>query len=119
MAFKKRKSKDVELAQKRLSGIESISPTLDLGNGLTVDNYNKSVLSTNKQLDTYNTMLSSCDSAQIDLEKSEKLLRDLSERMLEAVGSIYGHDSNEYEQAGGVRKSARKRPVRKPKPEAK
>jgi hypothetical protein len=118
MALKKRKSKVVELAQKRLAGLQSISSTLDLGHGLTVANYSAALANTGKQLDTYNTLLSSADSAQIDLEKNEKLLRDLSERMLEAVGSVYGHDSNEYEQAGGKRKSDRKRPLHKPKPKA-
>jgi len=31
-----------------------------------------------------------------------------------AVGAVYGKDSDQYEKAGGVRKSERKRPVRKP-----
>jgi hypothetical protein len=34
---------------------------------------------------------------------------DLTERMLAGVGSKYGKDSTEYEKAGGVRKSERKR----------
>jgi hypothetical protein len=32
------------------------------------------------------------------------------------VASKYGKDSNEYEKAGGTRKSERKRPMRKAKP---
>jgi hypothetical protein len=35
--------------------------------------------------------------------------------MLAGVGSKYGKDSSEYEQAGGTRTSERKPPVRKPK----
>ena len=50
----------------------------------------------------------------IVLEK-EKTMKDICERMLEGVGSKFGHDSNEYEMAGGKRKSERKRPIRKPK----
>ena len=42
-------------------------------------------------------------------------MRDLNERALDGVASKYGKNSNEYEQAGGTRKSERKRPVRKPK----
>ena len=45
-------------------------------------------------------------------------MRDYSERILLAVAVKYGRDSNEYEMAGGVRKSERKRPVRKQRVEA-
>ena len=34
--------------------------------------------------------------------------------MLTGVGVKYGKDSNEYEKAGGVRTSERKKPVRTP-----
>ena len=115
MANAKRKSKVIELAQKRLAGLESISLTLNLGNGLTVPNYSAAVTSTIAKLDSYNLLLSTADAALNDVKAQEKILRELSERMLEAVGAVYGHDSNEYEKAGGVRKSERKRPVRKPK----
>jgi hypothetical protein len=40
-------------------------------------------------------------------------LKDWNERMLAGVATAYGKDSSEYEQAGGVRKSERKKPVRK------
>jgi hypothetical protein len=45
----------------------------------------------------------------------EKAMAALSERMLEGVSAKFGKDSNAYEQAGGVRKSERKKSVRKPK----
>ncbi|HEX9783868.1 MAG TPA: hypothetical protein VGA56_14190 [Opitutaceae bacterium] len=44
-----------------------------------------------------------------DLDAAERALRDASERMLAAVGVRFGKDSNEYEMAGGVRKSERRR----------
>ena len=43
----------------------------------------------------------------------EKALRDLNERCLSGVAAKYRKDSSEYEKAGGMRKSERKRPVRK------
>src|SRR6185503_4965799 len=46
---------------------------------------------------------------------AEKALGDLSERMLAGVAARFGKNSSYYEQAGGVRMSERKRPVRKPK----
>jgi hypothetical protein len=33
--------------------------------------------------------------------------------MMNAVAAVYGKDSSEYEMAGGVRESGRKRPKRK------
>lgn len=41
------------------------------------------------------------------------LIRDYSERILLGVAMKYGKNSDEYEMAGGIRKSERKRPVRK------
>ena len=45
--------------------------------------------------------------------EAEKTLMALSEKMLLGVAFEYGKDSAEYEMAGGVRKSQRKRPVRR------
>ena len=115
MASKKRKSVTIERARKRLSGIESIDPALDLGNGLTVKNYRDQIEGLETKLDGYNKSLSDADDERITVTQNEKSLRALSEQYLEAVGVKFGHDSNEYEQAGGTRKSMRKRPVRKKK----
>ena len=59
-------------------------------------------------------------SAQIKLGwfcalKSRKSVAEYSNRMLSGVATRFGKDSNEYEAAGGVRKSERKKPQRKPK----
>jgi hypothetical protein len=109
MSKRKRKSKVVELAQKRVAGLDSISPTLDMGNGLTIANYHAAIEAVIERLETYNSALSIADAALDNVEKDEKILRELSERMLEAVGAGYGHNSNEYAKAGGVRKEERKR----------
>jgi hypothetical protein len=60
----------------------------------------------------YNTTLSTADSQLNAVEDAEKVLRDMSERMLTGVATYYGKDSDEYEKAGGVRKRDRKKPVR-------
>ena len=118
MAFKKRKSASITKARLRMSGLEAIDPNLDLGNGLTLADYQTAVEATEAKLDSYNNLLSKSDEAGNIVKSSEKTLRELSERILEGVGSKFGHDSNEYEMAGGKRTSERKRPVRKPKPTA-
>ena len=65
------------------------------------------------QLATYNESLSFVDRALSTVRDTEKEIRDLSERMLIAVAAKYGKNSYEYEMAGGIRKSERKRPMRK------
>jgi hypothetical protein len=115
MAKQKRKSKVVELAQKRLAGMVSIDPKLDLGHGLSADSYNQAIEEVLSKLEIYNTALSMADSALNDVIEKENILKGLSERILEGVGFAYGHNSNEYEKTGGVRKIDRKRPIRKPR----
>lgn len=104
-----------ELANTRLSALKSIDPSLDLGGGLTAANYESKVLNLRDKLSTYNTTLSLLDQLYNELNTLELDLKDVSERMLLGVAAKYGKNSNEYEMAGGTKKSERKRPVRKPK----
>jgi hypothetical protein len=67
-------------------------------------------------LDSYNTKLSELDVVQNDLDAIELKLTETCSVMLSAVVVKYGKNSNEYEQAGGIRTSERKTPVRKAKP---
>lgn len=57
--------------------------------------------------------LSTVDAAQTALVEVEKNLMEVTEHILLSVAVKYGKDSDEYEMAGGIRKSKRKRPVRK------
>ena len=115
MSRLKRKSNVFEEALKRLAGLQAINPTLDLGNGLTVPLFATEVAKLENLLNAYNMLLAQSDEGQNLANAQEKIVRELSERMREGIGSKYGHDSNEYEKAGGKRKSERKRPVRKKK----
>lgn len=96
----------------RLAGMKSISPALDLGNGLTVAAYEASITDFRQKLEAYNTSLSEADSRLNTVKEDEKKLRDFSERMINGVAAKYGKDSDEYEMAGGIRKSDRKKIVR-------
>jgi hypothetical protein len=115
----KRTSAVAEKAALRAAALASISPTLDLGNGLTLVAYNAAIQGiaapTTGKLSIYNATLSLADAQLNDLLTAEKTLSTLSETMLLAVAVKYGKDSNEYEKAGGKRTSERKAPVRKPK----
>ena len=96
--------------------MKSIKATLDLGNGISVAKFNALTLDLKKALDDYNTLLSEGDAALNRVVATEKSIRDVSERLLAGVASRYGKDSDEYEKAGGTRKSERKKPIRKKTP---
>ncbi|MFT3868896.1 MAG: hypothetical protein QM715_10605 [Nibricoccus sp.] len=109
---KRTSSRALQNASARAAGIESIDPALDLGGGLTVAAYNAAIQDARDKQTKYNTLLAESDEAANVFEAAEANLRDLTERMLAAVSAKFGRDSNEYEQAGGKRKSDRKRAVR-------
>ncbi|GAB4369296.1 MAG: hypothetical protein Kow00121_09090 [Elainellaceae cyanobacterium] len=80
---------------------------------MSLDNYNTQIETLRSLLAEYNTILSNLDRVTNNIATAEKGLSDLSELMLLGVATTYGKSSNEYEMAGGIRKSDRKRPVRR------
>ena len=113
MAYLKKSSKDFENAIKRMASLKSIDPALDLGNGLSVETYQQSIDQVSNVMEAYNTQLSLADSLSSSLKEKEKLLRSFTERMLTGVAAKFGKDSEQYQKAGGTKKSERKKPKRK------
>jgi hypothetical protein len=113
MGRKRRSSAKLEKADLRLQSIKSITPTLDLGNGLSVTAYETLIDATQSKLDEYNQLLASLDEKSVSLREKEKQISSFSERMLAGVAAKYGKDSAEYAQAGGVRRSDMKRSTKK------
>ena len=111
----KRSSVVIKKAGQRAAACCSIDPALDLGSSLTIVAYKAKIADTQAKLDTYNTQLSLVDSSLTALEKAEAQLGDMSDRMLKGVSSKFGPDSEEYEKAGGTRKSTIVRRPRKAK----
>lgn len=115
MAYKKKSSSHYNKAITRLAALKSIDAKMDLGNGLTVIIYETAVNALRSSIDSYNTQLSQVDELKNLVGATEFTLKDLSERMLAGVASKFGKNSDEYEKAGGKKKSERKKVVRKPK----
>ena len=117
MAFIQRESAELAAATKRLNGLTAIDPTgqLDLGNGHTIPAYQNQMKEVETRLETYNTARKVLDSLKNEFDAAEKALGKESSAMLTAVGLKYTKDSIQYEQAGGVRTSERKKPARKAK----
>ncbi len=114
MAYRKRQqSAEVDKANKRIDGLMSIVPEVELGSDLTLAAYRSKIEEVEKRTKSHNTLLTEVDTSLTLLERAERELADYSERMLSGVGSKYGFDSIEYEKAGGVRKSEIRRPARR------
>ena len=109
MARQKRGSKLLAVLQKRIAGLKSIDENLDLGGGLGIASLTKAHRTLADALDRYNTLLSDVDAALNEVVAAEQAARDMIERTLAGVAAKFGKDSSEYEQAGGTRKSERKK----------
>ena len=105
MARKKKTSQVIEKAELRADSLKSIDAALSLTGDLNLAAYEAKIEDVKKSLSAYNTKLSELDGQLNAFLAKEKELRDLSTRMLAAVGAVYGKDSSEYEQAGGTRTS--------------
>lgn len=101
--------------EQRIAGMKSIDEALDLGNGVTVAAGETLLTDARKLLADYNASLAVSDGLLNAFEEKEKELAKFNSKVLPAVGLKYGKDSAEYEKAGGVRDSERKKPVRKPR----
>lgn len=106
-------SPTLQKAELRAASMGSIKPSLDLGNGLTLDTYWQAINELREKQQQYNALLSTVDQLYNELLADERALGEMSEHMLSGVKVKFGRDSAEYEMAGGVRRSERKRPQRK------
>lgn len=109
MARRKRNSRMLTVLRNRLAGLQSIDEDLDLGGGISVVSISDAYRELRDALNDYNRMLSDIDAALNHIIDLEDKARDLSERALAGVATKYGKDSSQYEQAGGTRKSERKK----------
>lgn len=113
MARTRRQSKVLNESNQRIIGITEVDPQFDLGNGVSLASLkekNGEVLATINQ---YNQLVVQLDGITTLLKRLEGELRGLNSRTLAGVRSRYGADSSEYEKAGGVRTSEKKKPVRR------
>lgn len=107
MARQKRSSQTLENAELRSVGLKAIDPSMDFGDARDLTSMTQLIEQLRTKIDDHNTALIVINSAKNEIRELEKKLGDLSEKMLIGVAFKYGKDSNEYEMAGGVRKSER------------
>jgi len=109
MTQRRRNSTSLTKAERRIEGLQTINSELDFGNGLSIATYNTLVNELREKLAAYNQARTIVDKTQNALVDAERVLNSYSERMLLSVASRYGKNSDEYEMAGGTRKSDRRR----------
>ncbi|MCV3217400.1 hypothetical protein OGM63_28485 [Plectonema radiosum NIES-515] len=112
MARRKRTSIVLEKAVRRAAGINSIDPSLDLGNGLTLTAFSTLIETMRTRENAYNSALSHLDKLYREMLETESELGDIAEHMLMAVATRYGKSSVEYGMAGGVPKNHRRKALR-------
>ena len=105
--------------EQRLTGLKSISTTLELHNGISVVGGEALKADFKKAEEEYNIMLKNLNIKKDEVKNLEKKLLDYCKTSLVAVKSQFGDDSNEYEQSGGTRTSKRQKPTRKAKAKVK
>jgi hypothetical protein len=107
MARKKRSSLVLNKAVRRASGMNSIDPNLDVGNGLTLSAFSTLIERMQTRENAYNSALSNLDKLYREMLETERELADMAEHMLLGVATRYGKSSIEYGMAGGVPKNQR------------
>ncbi|OYD96235.1 hypothetical protein CDG76_05300 [Nostoc sp. 'Peltigera membranacea cyanobiont' 210A] len=110
MTQRKRNSMSLTKAERRIEGMQTINPELDFSNGFSIATYNTKVIELREKLAAYNQAQTIVDKTQNALVEAERELNTYSEQMLLNVASCYGKNSDEYEMAGGTRRSDRKKP---------
>ena len=109
MPRKKRTSSVLEKIEQQAIGFQSIDPSLNFGDSISLKHLTELTGELRSELNQYNKMLNTLDSAKEKIETLEKSIRETSERLVSGVATKYGKDSREYELAGAVRKSDRVR----------
>ena len=116
MARQRKTETALQPGKKRLAGLKAIEKSLELAGDVSEATLEAAITAAQSKLEAYNQSLAMPDQLLNEYKDLVKTVNDLTARSLMGVGVKFGEDSSEYEIAGGVRKSERKRPTRKPKP---
>ena len=108
---KSRNSIVLEISKRRLEKLRSIDPALDFGGGMSITGFVTAIDQLDDLQADYNQSLSDLDGKLSIIKGKEAELREMRDRFLKLVGGKYGMESTEYVNAGGVKKSERRRRI--------
>ncbi len=109
MSRVKKVNSHYDVAITRCAALKSIDPQLDLGYGLTIQQYEADIQLLRDKINAYNTALSQLDQLKSEVTQLEKLLQERSARMLTGVVTRFGLYSDEYQKAGGTKITDRRK----------
>jgi hypothetical protein len=109
MPQKKKVSPTIAKAKVRISGMKTIDPMLDFGNGMNITAYEAAIQDAEQRIEAYNMAIANVSQLQSSVAEAEAVLAELSERMLSTIAGRYGKKSDQYEMAGGTKRSTRRR----------
>ena len=112
MARPRKNSASLKTAERRFSGMKLINHKLGLVGGRITTAIDAKVKDVRKKLEDYNALLTSVDAAANELERAEKALTYLGNKVLPGIATRYDKESDQYEMVGGVKPSDRKRSKR-------
>ncbi|MBD2354349.1 hypothetical protein H6G41_06860 [Tolypothrix sp. FACHB-123] len=112
MTRKKRTSRILQKAEFRVAGLKAIDPNIAFDDNYNLQNLTQLIQQFHTMLKEYNDSMAVIESSRTKLDEMEKIIGNISDKMLAGVGFKYGKDSNEYELAGGVKQSERVRKSR-------
>ena len=118
MPQKKKVSAAIAKAKVRISGMKTIDLMLDLGNGMNITAYEMAIQDADQRIEAYNMAIANVSQLQSSVAEAEAVLAELSERMLSTIAGRYGKKSDQYEMAGGTKRTPRRRVVKKKEPAA-
>ena len=113
MPQKKKVSPAIAKAKIRISGMKTIDPMLDLGNGMSITSYEAAIQDTEQRIEAYNMAIANVSQLQSSVAEAEAMLAELSERLLSTIAGRYGKKSDQYEMAGGTKRTTRRRVAKK------
>lgn len=87
----------------------AIKEDLDFGDGLSFDAFKALANEVREKQQQYNALLSEVDGIYNELLQIENELTEMSDHLLSSIKGRFGRNSSQYEKAGGVRLSERKR----------
>jgi hypothetical protein len=104
----------LEIASRRLTGLQYINPNLNFGSGLSVENFAAQTEAMRAKVAEHNELLARLDSNRAEVKAMSRSLNTLSGRILNTIAAIHGTDSDEYEMVGGKKRTFKKAPIATP-----
>lgn len=91
-----RKSATIEKALLELANLKSIDPTLDLGDGISIEAMSTLVEEARQAIENLNMATVAISTNRRLIQEKESAIVDLSARIRLGIGSKFGHKSEEY-----------------------